>query len=96
MRQHKDRPYDEEIVLTDYVWWNYYHLMSELEKKVDLASAIRSRIAWNREPEVLGKLREAPSAIRVIRCPACRQIARTPREHLCPWCGHEWHEKRET
>jgi hypothetical protein len=51
-------PYDDDLALTDYVWWNYYHLMSDLEKKAELAIAIRSKIAWNKDPETLRKLHE--------------------------------------
>jgi len=51
-------PYDDQVALTDYVWWNYYHLMTDLEKKVELAIAVRSKIAWNRDPAVLRQLHE--------------------------------------
>ena len=55
---HENIPYDDQAALTEYVWWNYYHLMTDLEKKADLAIAVRSKIAWNKDPETLRQLHE--------------------------------------
>lgn len=58
MSEHTQIPYDDQVAMTDYVWWNYYHLMNDLEKRVDLAIAVRSKIAWNKDPETLRQLHE--------------------------------------
>jgi hypothetical protein len=76
--------YDDERVLTDYVWNNYTHLMTDFERLVGLAIVGRAKVAaiphpdaarvlgarWGRvgTPEVDAALAEGPESYRRQVC----------------------------
>jgi len=129
--QAKDRmamDYDDEAVLTHYVWEHYQGLMTEFERRVGIAIIGRAKATssssppmarmlnerWGgaNDPEVEAALAEGPEAFRrricrrllgergsevlVNRCPSCGRVVRTPQARQCFWCGHDWHESRNS
>ena len=41
-------------------------------------------------------LKEHAAEVFVNRCPRCNRIVRTPKARQCLWCGHDWHNSRDS
>ncbi len=97
------KPYDEDQVLTDYIWHNYQHLMTGAEKlalkvvvgeqkavsssSTAMKEAIRQRFQSS-EPEVVSLLSSGPDAFRRgVRDRLLRLHANDISLNRCPKCG---------
>jgi hypothetical protein len=47
-----DQKYDEDRVLTEYIWRNYWHLMTDQERTADKAAAFRTKIDTDASPRM--------------------------------------------
>src|SRR4030095_9334248 len=96
--------------LVQYVFHNYFHLLTPDEKRAyaDVVADLDIRRSDAVVAQFLAKgpkaffegvrdrvLAEHSGEVSLNRCPKCGALARTPTACLCPSCNHTWYELRE-